>query len=79
MAMRLHITIDEATVAAVDDVAGERGRSRFIVSAVRSALENAARWEAIDSVSGALSDPHDWDSDPVAWVRSQRQDRPLAT
>jgi predicted transcriptional regulator len=71
--MRLHISLDAALVRHVDEVAGRRGRSRFIAQAVHDALEVHRRWEAIESAFGRISDSgHAWDEDPAAWVREQR-------
>jgi hypothetical protein len=72
--MRIHIDLDPDLVAEVDAKAGRRGRSKFIRTAVRSALDQEARWEALVSAMGSISDRgHEWDSDPAAWVRKQRR------
>lgn len=39
--MRLHITLDDATVDALDARVGPRRRSAFVTAAVRRALEDA--------------------------------------
>ena len=71
--MRLHITLDDATVAALDERVGPRQRSAFVTAAVRRALEDEQRWDALEASVGAAHDvPHDWDADPAAWVRAQR-------
>lgn len=73
--MRLHITVDDATVAALDARVGARRRSAFITAALRRALEDEQRWEALADSVGALSDePREWDDDPAQWVRTQRRD-----
>jgi hypothetical protein len=80
VAMRVRITLAENDVRRVDQRVGARGRSRFIAEAVRLALDDADRWESIESAIGSLADhDHDWDADPAAWVRSQRRRDPLRT
>lgn len=52
--MRLHITLPEDTVRAVDDVAGKRGRSAFIREAVTKEAERQRKmklfWSAVGSI-----------------------------
>jgi len=61
-------------VQRLDARVGSRRRSRFIAEAVRRALDDEERWDAIDSAVGALADGgHAWDHNPGAWVRTQRQ------
>lgn len=72
--MRLHIDIDDELVRRVDEVAGSRGRSQFVRSAVESALEQQLRWTKLDRAAGAIFDgDHEWDEDPASWVRDQRR------
>jgi Arc/MetJ-type ribon-helix-helix transcriptional regulator len=74
MAMRLHITLPDALVGELDRRVGPRRRSSFIASAVRVALEDERRWEAIEAALGSIAgEGHEWDEDPAAWVRSVRQ------
>jgi hypothetical protein len=71
--MRLHITLSDELVRALDRRVGARGRSAFIAGAVREALEDEHRWELIESALGSIDgEGHDWDADPAAWVREQR-------
>jgi metal-responsive CopG/Arc/MetJ family transcriptional regulator len=71
--MRLHISLDDEIVQALDDRVGRRQRSAFIAAAVRRALDDERRWEDIEGAVGALADSeHDWDTDPGGWVREQR-------
>ena len=73
--MRLHISLADDLLAAVDQQVGPRERSAFIERAVRRALEEGARDEALESAFGAIADTgHEWDDDPAAWVRRQRAD-----
>jgi Arc/MetJ family transcription regulator len=74
--MRLHITLDDALLGDLDRVVGARERSSFIAKAVRRALDELERCEALDAALGSIADSgHDWDPDPAAWVRAQRTDR----
>ena len=71
--MRLHISLPDELVAELDRRAGARGRSAFIVRAIRGALDDEQRWELIESAIGSIADTgHEWDEDPAAWVREQR-------
>ncbi|HZI96144.1 MAG TPA: hypothetical protein VFD41_01310 [Actinomycetales bacterium] len=73
--MRLHISVDDGVVAELDRRVGPRERSSFIESAIRRALDEHARHEALESAFGSIADQgHDWDDDPAAWVRRQRAD-----
>jgi hypothetical protein len=71
--MRVHIMLDDDLVRRVDKVAGERGRSGWIVGVVTEALDDAERWEHILGGIGSIPDTgHEWDEDPAAWVHAQR-------
>jgi len=72
--MRLHISLDDDLVRALDDRVGRRRRSAFIASAVIRALDDERRWRDIEASLGALADAeHEWDADPAGWVRAQRR------
>ncbi|MGH3931532.1 MAG: hypothetical protein ACRDTF_16355 [Pseudonocardiaceae bacterium] len=74
--MRLHITLDDELIRDLDRIVGARERSGFIARAVRQAIDELDRAEALEAALGSISDSgHDWDADPVAWVRAQRTDR----
>jgi metal-responsive CopG/Arc/MetJ family transcriptional regulator len=71
--MRLHISLDDEIVRALDGRVGQRQRSTFIAAAVVRALDDERRWEEIEGTIGALSETdHAWDADPASWVREQR-------
>ncbi|CAN5432227.1 hypothetical protein BH24ACT9_BH24ACT9_17500 [soil metagenome] len=71
--MRMHIELDDALVAKVDELAGLRGRSAFVRNAIERAISSESRWEQLLAAAGSISDDgHDWDSDPATWVREQR-------
>jgi len=72
--MRLHITLDDQLVRELDERVGARRRSAFIAGAVAHALDDARRWELIESALGAIGDSgHAWDEDPGSWVTEQRR------
>lgn len=76
VAMRLHISMDDELVAELDSRVGPRDRSQFIERAVRLALEQARRADALTAALGSIPDTgHEWDDDPALWVRQQRTDR----
>ena len=71
--MRLHISLDDEIVRALDGQVGQRQRSTFIAAAVVRALDDERRWEEIEGAIGALPEAdHAWDPDPASWVREQR-------
>ncbi len=72
--MRLHISLDDALVEELDELAGTRGRSSYIEASVKERIERDRRWRKIEASFGAIADGgHDWDPDPAAWVRAQRR------
>ncbi len=74
MAMRMHITLDDALVEALDRRVGPRRRSGFIAAAVRAALDDERRFDDIEAAIGSVADDgHEWDDDPAAWIRRQRR------
>lgn len=71
--MRLHIVLDDDVVAELDSRVGTRQRSRFIVEAIRRALDDEHRWAEIEAGLASISDTgHEWDEDPARWVHQQR-------
>jgi predicted transcriptional regulator len=77
--MRLHISIDDDVARRLDQRVGPRDRSSFIERAIRLALDDAVRRDALESALGSIGDSgHDWDEDPAQWVRNQRADRRAA-
>jgi len=70
----MHIELDDALVAKVDELAGPRGRSSFVREAIERAVRSELRWARLEAAAGAISDEsHEWDSDPGDWVRQQRR------
>ncbi len=75
--MRLHIVLEGDLVQEIDRRAGPRRRSAFIAELIQRGLENDRRWDDIEAALGGLPDTgHEWDDDPAAWVRQQRQADP---
>jgi metal-responsive CopG/Arc/MetJ family transcriptional regulator len=75
--MRLHITLDDDLVEALDGHVGRRRRSAFISETVRQALEEQRRWEDIEAGLGVLTErEHEWDGDAAGWVSTQRHGDP---
>ena len=75
--MRLHIEIDDRMIAAIDELAGPRNRSRFIRDALDTAMTQHRRRELIRSARASIDgEGHDWDDDPAKWVRAQRRSNP---
>lgn len=71
--MRMHIVVDDDLVAELDERVGPRGRTAFVVTAVRRALDDERRWDGIRSAVGSIEDGgHDWDADAAEWVHRQR-------
>lgn len=72
--MRLHIELEDELVDEVDDVAGHRGRTRFIREAIKDALVHRKQRELIRSARGSIkTEGHEWQEDPAGWVRNQRR------
>jgi metal-responsive CopG/Arc/MetJ family transcriptional regulator len=72
--MRIHVVLDDDLVESMDERVGPRGRSAFIADAVRRALHDEQRWDALESAFGSIADTgHDWDDDSALWVHEQRR------
>lgn len=70
----MHIELDDELVAQVDELAGRRGRSAFVRSAIERAVRQELGWSSIEAAAGAInSEGHEWDADPATWVRGQRR------
>ncbi len=69
--------VEDDLVERIDCVAGERGRSGWIVSVIRERLDLEERKAGILDAIGCISDTgHDWDDDPAAWVAAHRRADP---
>ena len=74
--MRVHISIDDELLGRLDEQVGARERSNFIEHAIKQALDEVVRNDALESALGSIEDfGHDWDVDAAQWVRAQRTDR----
>lgn len=74
---RTHVVLDDEVLAAVDEVAGERGRSAFLEAAAREKLARLALVRALDESAGSLdlAAHPEWSdrASTAEWVRAQRQ------
>lgn len=74
---RTHVILDDALLDAIDSVAGERGRSRFLEEAAREKLARLELEAAVQATGGiARSDDYPaWRSREHAaeWVRRARR------
>ena len=75
--MRVHISLDEELVEAIDETVGPRERSSYIAEAVRKQLDADRRWRRIHSAIGSIGDEgHPWDPDVAKWVHDSRREDP---
>jgi metal-responsive CopG/Arc/MetJ family transcriptional regulator len=76
MSRRTNLLLPEALVDEVDQVAGPRGRSRYIAEAVEARLKRDRLRAVVERTAGAWSaaDYPEWDSPEkvVEWVRARR-------
>ena len=77
---RAHLVLADEVLEAVDEVAGERGRSHFLEQAAREKLARLALEKALDESFGVLADPgygHWRDRrTTAAWVARLRRSEP---
>ena len=74
---RTHVVMSDEVLEAIDEVAGKRGRSRFLEEAAAEKLDRLALEEAIRGTAGIAAGPryaHWQDRETAAaWVRKTRQ------
>lgn len=74
---RTHVVMADDVLDAIDAVAGERGRSRFLEEAAREKLARIALEKAIDATFGIARGPayRHWRDrrTTAAWVRRMRR------
>jgi predicted ArsR family transcriptional regulator len=74
---RTHVILSDEVLKAVDEVAGKRGRSRFLEEAAREKLEQLALADSIEATAGiARGRPYrQWRDRGAAnaWVRKTRR------
>jgi metal-responsive CopG/Arc/MetJ family transcriptional regulator len=77
--MRAHIVVSDELVKQVDELVGQRQRSRFFEKAVEEKLTRVRRLRAFDKVAGSLKDKHipEWGTveSTIEWVRAGRRGR----
>ena len=74
--VRAHIVVPEEVVRAVDELVGERGRSKFFKEAVEEKLKKAVRTRMLEDMAGSLvdADTPGWETPESTdrWVRASR-------
>ncbi len=74
---RTHVVMSDEVLAAIDEVVGKRGRSRFLEEAAAEKLERLALTEAVEATAGIARGSaysHWRDRDAAAmWVRKTRR------
>jgi hypothetical protein len=72
-----HVILDDEVIEAIDELVGQRGRSRFLEDAAREKLGRLELERALASTSGILKDkdyPEFADQPSINdWVRAQRR------
>ena len=79
--VRVHLTLPEDIVEAVDGLVGTGGRSQFIADAVELELRRRRLSAALEEMNGSLADVviPGWETreSAAAWVRALRRGEPL--
>ncbi len=74
---RTHVMLDDDVMEAIDQLVGQRGRSRFLEEAAREKLERLNLEKALASTAGILKEkeyPEFKDQASInEWVRGQRR------
>ena len=74
---RTHVMLDDDVMEAIDQLVGQRGRSRFLEEAAREKLERLKLEKALASTAGILKEkeyPEFKDQASInEWVRAQRR------
>jgi hypothetical protein len=68
----MHINLEDDLVKQIDEIAGSRGRSRFIRAAVKSRLEVEARLAARRRAFGSIPDFAPWMT--PEWISKNRKE-----
>ncbi|MGH2615025.1 MAG: ribbon-helix-helix domain-containing protein [Thermomicrobiales bacterium] len=78
--VRVHVTLPDDVVEAVDDLVGRGGRSQFIAETVAAELRRRRLQAVLTEMaeSPPSSDGNAWDDweSSAAWVRAQRRGEP---
>ena len=77
MTVRTNLLLPEELVAAVDEIAGPRGRSRYVAEALEAKVRRDRLRTAIDETAGAWKDHSLFPTSEsvVEWIREGRRDR----
>lgn len=74
---RAHVVMSDEVLKAIDEVVGQRGRSRFLEDAAKEKLERLALAEALEATAGIAggSSYRHWHDRraAAAWVRKTRR------
>lgn len=73
---RTNVTIPEALLREVDELAGPRGRGAFVADAIEARVKRERLRRALDAAQGIYQcTPFEMDADTAyRWVRDQRED-----
>jgi metal-responsive CopG/Arc/MetJ family transcriptional regulator len=76
MLTRTNVTLPEALLRAVDELAGPRGRSRFVADAVEAKVKRERLRRALDATRGALVGTPSYlnPDESYRWIRSMREE-----
>ena len=78
--VRAHIVVPKELVDSVDELVGQRQRSKFFQEAVKEKLKIKRRLRAFDKVRGSLKDKDipGWETpeSAIEWVRAGRRGLP---
>ncbi len=73
---RTHVVMDEEVLEQIDEIAGRRGRSRFLEEAAKEKIARLRLLETLRDTAGAISSDHPHWKDPRSadeWVRATRR------
>jgi len=77
---RTHVVMSDEVLKAIDEVVGQRGRSRFLEEAARERLERLALAESLEATAGIARGTRyrHWRDRgaAAAWVRKTRRTEP---
>ena len=76
MNVRTNLMLPDDLVAAIDEVAGPRGRSRYVADVLARQIQRDRWYSAMKASAGAWRDHPSFPSDEsvVEWVRASRRD-----
>jgi hypothetical protein len=69
--MRMHITLDDTLAKEIDEIAGPRGRSKFIREAIEAKVDVDRRLAARRRAIGSLPDFAPWMT--AEWISENRK------